>query len=45
MKMQEGEIARIIKHVDLGGDKKQITFTEFLIAAANKQVLLAENNL
>lgn len=44
MQVQESEMSKIIKNVDLSGDR-QITFTEFLIAASNKLVLLSDNNL
>lgn len=44
LQVQETEMIRIIKNVDLSGDRN-ITFTEFLMTASNKQVLLSEPNL
>lgn len=45
MQVNEGEISRIIRNVDLTDNCKSITFTEFLMAACNKNVLLNEFNL
>lgn len=40
----EQEMAKIIRRIDVNGDR-DISFTEFLIAACNKNNLLTEANL
>lgn len=40
----DGELSKVFKMVNLNGDKT-ITFTEFVMAASNKQVLLSEANI
>ena len=42
--VQDGEIARVIRQIDLKGDR-EVTFTEFTMGACNKYSLLTEANL
>jgi calcium-dependent protein kinase len=43
--ISEQEIQKVVKDSSLMHGSKNITFTEFLIAASNKNLLLNENNL
>ena len=40
----DGEMARVIRQIDLKGDR-EVTFTEFTMGACNKYTLLTEANL
>eukprot|EP00347_Sterkiella_histriomuscorum_P003644 403363499 len=42
--VSDSEMAKIIRQIDLNGDR-EISFTEFLVGASNKQNLLTEFNL